>query len=213
MNSLTELKEQHAEIAQSTATIKKMTFGQLKKDHHTAVLNEQPTVQVNGFKLSESPAPAVFISDAVEKTFVHYTDFEDLHGYTKCNGEGCLLCRAGNKAAERILMPAYNPISKTVQVLSMGTYNSPTSLLPQILALVDFEQEQLFMMSRQGFKFTVNVKSLPESLLLDMEAIKAFSNLLDADKLTLADIYRTLTNDELAAFPSIQTMLTVVGQE
>ncbi|WP_318519199.1 hypothetical protein [Photobacterium leiognathi] len=122
----------------------KMTFSGIAKSKLTCEPEQTVMQQLKGFKVGQNSSPVVFISYTLETVAVHYNDYEEFRGYTKCNGDNCTLCRFGNKAAKRHLMPVYNPLSKTVEVLSMSDSRSPTALLPQLLNLVDFEQEQLF---------------------------------------------------------------------
>ena len=95
----------------------------------------------------------------------------------------------------------------------MSDNQSPTALLPQLLNLVNFEQEQLFLVSRENFKFTVSVQPLPANLPLDEVTIKSCTKQLDANEIALSDIYRSYSNEELADFPSVRTMLSILSPE
>lgn len=214
MSSFTSFQASKTTATQVTTTAPtKMNFADLAKSK-LASEPEQPVAhQLRGFKVSQNPSPIVFISDTVETAVVHYTTYDEFRGYTKCNGENCSLCRIGNKAAKQNLMLVFNPLSKTAEVLSMSDNQSPTALLPQLLNLVNFEQEQLFMVSRENFKFTVSVQPLPANLPLDEVTIKSCTKQLDANEIALSDIYRSYSNEELADFPSIRTMLSLLSPE
>ena len=214
MSSFTSFQASQSTAPQvATTAPTKINFADLAKSK-LAYAPEQPVAhQLRGFKVSQNPSPIVFISDTVETAVVHYTDYDEFRGYTKCNGENCSLCRIGNKAAKRHLMPVYNPLSQVVEVLSMGDNQSPTALLPQLLNLVKFEQEQLFMVSRENYKFTVNMQLLPATLPLDQQAIQTCTKQLDENEIALSDIYRSYSNEELADFPSVRTMLSLLSPE
>jgi len=210
MTTITELQSQistqtNAQVAtMATAdTLTKMNIASLKN----TLVAESIDTHLETVRPSENPTALSVFSDQIEKATIHFLEVPEKRGYVQCNGQGCVLCDAGNKQTVRILMPAYNVITRQVEVLPMSEANNPHALLPQILPAFDAVEPTLMMVSRHFNKYTVELRPTPDNIDIGQSKIEAFNTAFDKGDIKLNSIYPTCSNEELAALPSIQTML------
>src|SRR4051812_11496006 len=78
---------------------------------------------------SNQTAVIPFTSDGTQVA-IHYCDQGDSPGYVHCNGPDCVLCRAGRKPDERVLLPVYLPAIQRVGVLAISPATAPGTLRP-----------------------------------------------------------------------------------
>ncbi|WP_299661900.1 hypothetical protein [uncultured Psychromonas sp.] len=212
MTTINEVKTQietvnNAQFAATTNTPTKMNISSLK-----STLTAKTThTHLEATRLGEDPTVLMLFSDQFEKENLHYLNYPEKRGYVKCNGQGCSLCAAGNKPFTRILMSAYNVINRQVEVLPMSEANNPNALLPQVLQASDATEPTLLVVTRKGYKYSVELRPAPSNLDMGQSTIETFNTTFDNGEIKLNSIYPTCTNEELTALPSIQTMLLLNG--
>jgi len=162
-------------------------------------------------RFTENPTPTCLFSDVFERVSLHYLDTPEQRGYFHCNGDDCVLCKADNKAFDRILIPGYNIMSGQVEVISISDSMTPTALLPQILVALDSEDLVINMITRKFNKYTVEVRPAHPSINMGRAKIEAFNTAFDDDVIRLESVYPTCSNEEFTAIPSINTMLVING--
>ena len=207
IHAITTDKTTIATAVTNTISSTKMSINSLK----AASTPEPVTTGIEAVRLTETPTPICLFSDQVEKATLHYLETPEKRGYFRCNGAGCALCSAGNKPFTRILVPVYNLINREVEVLPMSEANNPHALLPQVLPVFDATEPTILMVSRQYSKYTVTLRPVLPNIDMGQSKIEAFNTAFDNGEIQLSSIYPTSTNQELAAIPSIQTMLLLNG--
>ncbi|MDF5544527.1 hypothetical protein P3707_26915, partial [Vibrio parahaemolyticus] len=113
-------------------------------------------------RVGESATPFMAFSVEHEDVNIHWIDTPEKKGYILCNGNGCPLCRAGNKAYNRLLLPVFNFSSRQVEILAITDATHPKAALPQILPVFDAVEPMMILMSRHRNSYTVDLKPIPE---------------------------------------------------
>jgi hypothetical protein len=152
-----------------------------------------------------------FTSDCVQVA-LHYCEQPELRGYVRCNGPGCLLCRAGRKAEERVLLPVYLPASQSVGVLAVSPSSRPGALRPQLMpALRSGKRVALLVSKADPTTYRVGVVELAGGMDDGVNVIQAFRKRWEAGSVDLASVYARLDNRDLAAIPGVAAMLRLKG--
>jgi hypothetical protein len=152
-----------------------------------------------------------FTSDGVPVK-LHYCDQPEIRGYVQCNGPGCVLCRAGRRPEERVLLPVYLPASQAIGVLAVSPSSRPGSLRPQIMPVLRTgKRVALFLSKADQTSFKVGTVELTEDMDDGAPVIKLFQERWEAGEMDLAAVYARLDNRDLAAVPGIAAMLKLKG--
>jgi hypothetical protein len=160
---------------------------------------------------SNETAVIPFTPDAVQ-VGLHYCDLPEIRGYVRCNGPKCVLCLAGRKAEERILLPVYSPASQAIGVLSFSTSSRPGALRPQLLpALRSGKRVAVLIRKADQYKHVVSVRDLDEDMDDGARLITAFLERFEAREDDLASVYPRHDNRYLASFPAIASILRLKG--
>jgi hypothetical protein len=143
---------------------------------------------------------------------LHYCEQAEIAGYVRCNGEGCVLCRAGRTKDERALLPVYVPASQSVGLLAISPSSRPGALKPPVMAALRSGRRLALLISRPDrAAFRVTTADLREGMDDGAPAIQAFRKAWDADQVDLAGVYPRYDNRSLAEVPGIATMLALKG--
>jgi hypothetical protein len=143
---------------------------------------------------------------------LHYCDQPEIQGYVHCNGPGCVLCRAGRKAEERVLLPVYLPAGQGIGVLPISPSSRPGALRPQVLpALRSGKRLALLITRPDRATFKVGTVELTEGMDDGAAVIKDFLSRWQAGEVDLASVYPRLDNRDLAEIPGITAMLRLKG--
>lgn len=210
MTNIAEVKTQietqtNTQVAGTVATdtSTKMSIASLK-----STLAAKPIdTHLEPVRLGENATALSVFSDQFEKATIHYLELPEKRGYVQCNGQDCPLCNAGNNPTTRILIPVYHVINRQIEVLPVSEANNPHALLPQVLPAFDAIEPTLLMVTRNFNKYNVELRPTPGNIDMGQNAIEAFNTAFDNGDIKLNSIYPICTNEELAALPSIQTML------
>lgn len=152
-----------------------------------------------------------FTNDVVAVS-LHYCDAAEIQGYVTCGGTGCVLCRAGKKPDQRMLLPVYLPASQSVGVLPISPVSRPGSLRPQIMPILRSGKRVALLISKPDkAKFTVATVELTEGMDDGAQAIKAFMGRWEANEVDLTSVFPKLDNRDLAEIPSVAAMLQLKG--
>lgn len=139
---------------------------------------------------------------------LHYMDQPDVQGYVHCNGEGCVLCKAGKTADERILLPVYLPATQRVGVLPISPASRPGSLRPQIMpALRSGKRVVLLIRKPDRMTYRVGTVELTEDMDDGAAVIQDFVKQRKAGEVDLAGVYARMDNRDMEAIPGVAVML------
>jgi hypothetical protein len=168
------------------------------------------TLQV--VRLQADEVAVVPFTSEVTLARVHYCDEPEIRGYAHCNGADCVLCRAGRRVEERLLLPVYVPASRGIGVLPITRSCRPGALLPQVLPALRSGKRVVLLISRPDrARYHVGTVELSEGMEDGAACIKAFTRLWEARQIDLASVFPRHDNRDLAAIPAIQTMLRYKG--
>lgn len=177
------------------------------EDESTA--GEAP-LQLARFDANET-AIVPFTTDAAAVK-LHYLDQPEVQGYAHCNGEGCVLCRAGRKAEDRLLLPVYLPASQAIGVLPISPSAHPGALRPQIMPVLRSDKRVALLISKSGRStFKVGTVELAEGMDDGAPVIRAFQKQWEEGRIDLGSVYARLDNRDLAQLPGIAAMLRFKG--
>lgn len=148
---------------------------------------------------------------------VHWFNAEREFRSARCRGDGCLLCRVGNRPTLMDLLPVYDPIERGIGVLAISPSRRPESLRPRIQELFEElnelgDQRQLLIISKPA-KGVHHVRWEPLAAGADDGArvIRPFLAALAAGKIDLRQVYSNPTNDELASYQEIADAMRARG--
>lgn len=171
------------------------------------------------FKQNENTA-FVMVTDEVEETTVHYVDgvAGETGLYVRCNGDDCVMCRAGRKQISLLMMPAYDLRQKSLVVIRGTSSEDANSLFNQIGRIVTSELPDappIFLniqkMDRYNYKVTSH-KVDPR--LLESESIKTAREAVKDSHFSATSLIESRSNEELlTAFPVLKTDLELFGHE
>lgn len=164
-------------------------------------------------RISEDEKLVVPFTDEMAEVHLHYCEEPEIGGYVHCNGQDCVLCRAGRKASTKYLLPVYMPASKSVGILPLSSSMKPHMLLPQVMAAMDANDDQkLLTISKEtNYKYTVSTSPLPESADLGGNVVSKFKESMDNGQVDLETLYQKIPNQSLAMVPKIKTILELKG--
>jgi hypothetical protein len=155
-----------------------------------------------------------FTTDIVEAQ-VHYLDFPSLRGYVACNGDGCLLCRVGQRADARDLLPVYDPLARAVAVLPVSPSMRPGALRPQlfpVLARLKADSRVLLVVRKPDrTHHEVTLQELPGDADAGEDQVADFLEAYEAGGIDLGAVYPRLTNVQLAAVPELAAAMKLRG--
>lgn len=142
---------------------------------------------------------------------VHYRSEVDIQGFNLCNGPGCLFCRIGHKADQRILLPVFLPTSGEIGVLPVSPSMTPHSLLPQVIKALKSEDRCIIFIRREGSKYFVQQTDLTQDVEGGEEIITGFLDRYNRGEIDLAAVYNRVDNESLAQAPEIARMMALKG--
>jgi hypothetical protein len=152
-----------------------------------------------------------FTTEAQE-VWLHYADEAEVRGYLHCNGEGCVLCRAGRKVEGRILLPVYLPSARAVGVLAVSPSCRPGALRPQLMPLLRSGKRLALLLSRPDrTRFVVSPVELTEGMDDGAAPVREFLRRWGAGEVELASVYHRVDNRDLKDLPGVATMLQLKG--
>jgi hypothetical protein len=152
-----------------------------------------------------------FTSDT-EVVKLHYCDNPELRSFVRCNGPGCVLCRAGRSADERALLPVFVPTSGAVAVLPISPSSRPGALRPQVFPILRSGRRVVLLLRKADqVKFEVATFDLAEDVDDGAAVIKAFQARWDDGLVKLSSVFPQLDNRTLADIPGIAAMLKIKG--
>jgi hypothetical protein len=163
-------------------------------------------------RLGASETAAVPFTTDGEVVQVHYCDDHDIRGYLVCNGPTCVLCRAGRKAEERLLLPVYLPGSGVIGVLPISPSSRPGALRPQIFPALRAGRRVAFLIRKPDrTKFEVGTINLADGMDDGAAVIKHFLSRYQEGLIQLSSVFQRLDNRSLADVPGIAAMLRIKG--
>jgi hypothetical protein len=142
---------------------------------------------------------------------VHYCEQPEISSYVQCVGEGCLLCRAGNVADERRLLPVVVPAENRIGVLMISTSMRPGSLLYQMLPHLNSANKKVLFVSRHGGNFQVEGRELRDGEDSHPDLVAPFLKKLEAGEIDLRCAVQKLSNEQIQAVSAIHQMLVLKG--
>jgi hypothetical protein len=123
-----------------------------------------------------------------------------------------VLCRAGQRADERVLLAVYLPATRDVGVLPVSPSIRPGALRPQVMTAIRSEKRVALLISKPDrVEHRVGTVELKEGMDDGARQIADFNRRWEAGEIDLASVYPRLDNRELAELPGIATMLKLKG--
>jgi hypothetical protein len=170
------------------------------------------SVELPLLRITENETGIIPFTADVESVQVHYVDAPEIGGFVRCNGTDCLLCQLGRKADQRLLSPAYDPMTGSIAVLSITPSMRPHALLPQLVPhLKTAERSVLFIKRLDLVKHRVTARPLRADEDDGRAVIKAFEARWDRGEVRLGDVYNQMGNDALLLVPSLAAMAKLKG--
>ncbi len=80
-------------------------------------------------RITDDETPFIFFTAEATPVTLHYSKDQE-NPYLRCNGSNCLQCRVGRRPKNFLLLPAYNILSQSVEILRLRDSNRPGALLP-----------------------------------------------------------------------------------
>jgi len=153
----------------------------------------------------------LFTADATPVT-LHYLDAPGYGTYVQCPGDDCPLCQAGVRKEERLLIPVYDMLSRSVRALSVSRSSSPGSLFPQLLPALRMEKPQALLASKPDrMTFRVATREIGAGVDDGSSAIERFLRRWRAGAIDLASVYPRYEPRVLAEIPAVASMLSLKG--
>jgi hypothetical protein len=146
-----------------------------------------------------------------KKVSVHYCTEPEIKGYVLCNGEDCVLCRAGRRRDERLLVPVYLPAMDAVAVLGVSPSLRPHALMPQLVNVLRAGKPMIMFITRNDERYTVSTGELGDDAEGGEAVIQAFKDDYAAKRIDLTRVYTRIDNEQLAQVPNIARMLALKG--
>jgi hypothetical protein len=156
-----------------------------------------------------------FTTDGV-RVELHYLSDPEVRGFVRCNGDGCVLCRAGRAQEAKLLFPVYLPASRRVGVLPISTNARPGALGPQFRAALQTAAQagkRVALLIHKPDQVSFRVQSVPLTEGMDdgAGAVQAFRLRWEAGEVDLTSVYQRLDNRELEALPGVAAVLRLKG--
>jgi hypothetical protein len=147
-----------------------------------------------------------------EAVALHYCEATEVGAYVHCNGPGCVLCRCGRKAEERLLLPVYLPATGGIGVLPISPNSRAGALRPQLLPILRSRRRVALLITRPDrAKFTVSTIDLTDDMDDGAAVIKSFLDKWQAGEVKLASVFPRLDNRTLADIPGVASMAKLKG--
>ena len=159
---------------------------------------------------SNETAIILFTADS-EAVDLHYCSETEINSYVICNGPDCVLCRIGRKRDPRLLLPVYLPAAGCVGILPVSRSLRPFALLPQISNVLKAGKPMVIFVTREGAKFTVSTAELQKDVDGGETVIRRFLDDYEAGHHTLAAVYPSIDNEQLAEVAEISRMMSLKG--
>jgi hypothetical protein len=146
-----------------------------------------------------------------EEIDLHFCDEPEINNYVPCNGPDCTLCRIGRKKEARMLIPVFLPTSGEIGVLAVSKSRRPSALFPQLMNIMKAGKPVGMFVSREGSKYVVSTFELGKDMETGEAEIKRFLEKYEAGEVSLASVYPTISNEELADVEGIARMMALKG--
>jgi hypothetical protein len=178
-----------------------LSIDSLVKQFSTPVVQNVPVIQPSRLKRVDisSGAHIIFFGDEIKRSNVHF--IKSHNRYIPCNGDNCVLCKAGFKVTEYYFFPTFSLMSDTVEVLVVSVAMKPGSLLPKLLEkFAKYEStlaEQIFSISKvdqYNFKVATQTYTLSTT---NLATISTFIADYKAQNVALSDVFQTLSNEDI----------------
>jgi hypothetical protein len=199
--------------------VKEGNFKQMKKgldilDNLNAISKENDNLKV--VKLDGNISSVVFFTNEYRECFLHYTNYDDLRGYSLCNEDigDCILCQAGKERVKKYLIPVFSVESGIVELLPVSPSVRPLALLPQISNIIINKKCKKIVayISRQDGKYQVSTGYLDKEVRSEvLHTIRQFIEDWDSGELDFGSVYRRVDNDTLSGIPEIERLLKAKG--
>lgn len=142
---------------------------------------------------------------------VHYAEEEK--AYVHCNGNSCMMCRVGKAPQIRHLLPVYEVAAGKIGVLSIlySKNPKPGSLKVQLEGLKPTVNGQRLVAIRKvdDYRFAVVSEELAEDFDDGTKPVAKFVRQMEAGKVNLRAVYRTLTNAQMAELDGVANLIKV----
>jgi len=162
-------------------------------------------------RLDSNETAIIPFTPSGERVSIHFCEETEIYGYVQCNGESCILCRVGKKKEERVLIPVYLPTIDTIGVLPVSPSLRPHALFPQLRPLLKAATLAVAFIKREGAKFTVSTRALPQDANGGEAVVKKFLGEREAGRVDLKSVYQVIGNDQLAAVAEISRLMELKG--
>ena len=163
-------------------------------------------------RLDASETAMIPFSTDGEAVSLHYCEYKEIGGYVHCNGPGCVLCRCGRKAEERLLLAVYLPATGGIAVLPISPNSRAGALRPQLIPILRSGRRVALLISKPDrVKFTVSTIDLVNDMDDGAAVIKPFLAEWQAGGVKLASVFPQLDNRTLADIPGVASMLKLKG--
>ncbi len=166
-------------------------------------------------RLDEHEQFVGIFTDRIREVTVHFLRYPALKGFAHCNGTDCLLCQIGRHPEQRDLLPVYDPVRRSVVVLSVPATCRPQGLKAQLTPLLVKAHRGTVVLAsvRKTGWDTFEVRELPAVEGADdgAEQITSFDEGFRQGVVDLARIYALVDNAVLAAVPEIAAVMKLKG--
>jgi hypothetical protein len=173
---------------------------------------EHDPTQINELRLREEPATVLLFTDDADEARLHYEADDAIRSYIPCPGEGCPLCGLGNSPQRVFLLPVYNIETGAVEVLRIAAKRGPGSLGALLLPHLKGSHlaDKLFLIGRNGMRYSVRTQPLAATADRGVSAIQAFLE-ARADGLSLVTAFPAMTAAEIADLDRVRRKLDAMG--
>lgn len=166
--------------------------------------------ELKQLRISANETAIVPFTKDIEEVVLHYCEDPGLKGYHHCNGENCIVCRIGVQKERRVLLPVYAPTEEAISVLVISPNMRPYSLAPQLIPLLNSDQELILFVSRvDNTKYKVESSKFSDSIDSGDAVIKEFRHRYIEGN--LAEIFPRYDNEILAGIQSVDRMMKLKG--
>lgn len=158
-------------------------------------------------RIGSNPRLLVIFTHQAVKVQLHHLDSSEFKGHLRCNGQSCVLCKAGYHTFPKVIYPVYNPLTHRVELLSVDESYELDSTLAKLRPLIKPGAMTAMLIKHTDFVFTIIERELLPSMTPDAGVIERFLNEWEQGLLDLASIYKRMDNDELKAIPEVAMVL------
>jgi hypothetical protein len=178
----------------------------------------QPTATLTPVRLDGNLRPFVLFTTSVMPVILHYLKDPALKGYVRCNGDGCVLCKAGLKKEPRDLLPVHDYAAAQIGILPVGPAEQAGALRPILRnALPRVKNGERLVLnvrrlenySHEGTVSTASAQVLSRAT----PAIEAFDRRIKAGEIDLAGTYPSPANETLADLETVKLVLEAGGMQ